>query len=331
MERSVEQVLLTRIRNYYESLSRPTARENDAIQEQLFRTLVGRTEMIVLGGVSVVSLDLTYAFSDFLTGIILFAIAVCGVVNRIVVTRWIHQNFSEGVYTRHRIISSGLIWSVIIGSTGCVTAMSGDMLLTVMSACVMTGLAFGATFTNAGAPKFAKLQVVLIVVPFLAACAISPALHMKWIAIQGPVWIVGMFITVDKAYRAAAPLIHAQLRIVFLATKDSLTGLNNRAKIMEIIDTLSKRRVDDSGISEEVFVLFLELDGFKAVNDTFGHGAGDELLQAVANRLNALAGIDDHIGRLGGDEFAFVLDNKTCSQTYQLANLIVEAISTPFT
>jgi diguanylate cyclase (GGDEF)-like protein len=330
MEHSVQQGQFHRIQEFFDSISRPTVPEDTPIQEDLFRTLVGRTEMVIFGGVSVVSLDLTYAFTDFLTGIILCAIAVSGVVNRVMVTRWVHQHASERVNARHRIISSGLIWSVIIGSTGCITALSGDVLLVVMTACVMTGLAFGATFTNAGAPRFAKLQVVLIVVPFLTACAISRAPHMKWIAIQAPLWIFGMFVTVDKAYQSAAKLIHAQLRIVFLATKDSLTGLNNRAKIMEILDALSKRRVDNNRVSAETFLLFLDLDGFKAVNDTLGHGAGDELLRAVAHRLNAFSGENDYLGRLGGDEFVLILDQKSCKQTHQLANRISEAISAPF-
>jgi diguanylate cyclase (GGDEF)-like protein/PAS domain S-box-containing protein len=87
------------------------------------------------------------------------------------------------------------------------------------------------------------------------------------------------------------------------ATFDSLTGCYNRAAILELLERELAREDDDAGTG----VVYVDLDGFKSVNDSLGHAAGDELLAAVAERLRAFTRRDDTVGRLGGDEFLIVL------------------------
>jgi diguanylate cyclase (GGDEF)-like protein len=85
------------------------------------------------------------------------------------------------------------------------------------------------------------------------------------------------------------------------ASKDPLTGLANRAEVLRLIsDGLEDR-------PEEVVVAYCDLDGFKVVNDTYGHAVGDGLLVTMANCLAGLSRRGDAIGRIGGDEFVFVL------------------------
>jgi len=76
-------------------------------------------------------------------------------------------------------------------------------------------------------------------------------------------------------------------------------------------------------------VLFVDLDGFKVINDTFGHAAGDEVLQTVAHRLRELTRPSDTIGRLGGDEFAVVIPGTGQPRLTQLAAAIDGALSEP--
>ena len=85
---------------------------------------------------------------------------------------------------------------------------------------------------------------------------------------------------------------------------DALTGLPNRTMIRE---TLTKMLVHTASIGRAVAVLFLDLDHFKNVNDTYGHALGDELLIQVSNRLIRCVRVRDAVGRLGGDEFAVIL------------------------
>lgn len=89
-----------------------------------------------------------------------------------------------------------------------------------------------------------------------------------------------------------------------LATRDSLTGLPNRTTL---VDRLHQAGLMANREGHQVAFIFLDLDNFKWVNDTFGHGVGDRLLQIVAERLTAQLRESDTIARLGGDEFAVVL------------------------
>jgi len=90
----------------------------------------------------------------------------------------------------------------------------------------------------------------------------------------------------------------------YQALHDSLTGLPNRSLFNDRVDTLlqlAKRN------EEQFAVMFLDLDGFKEINDRFGHGAGDLLLQTVAKRLKLLLRDSDTLARLGGDEFLLLV------------------------
>jgi diguanylate cyclase (GGDEF)-like protein/PAS domain S-box-containing protein len=86
------------------------------------------------------------------------------------------------------------------------------------------------------------------------------------------------------------------------ATLDALTGCHNRASIMALLEATLARRRPGTGMA----VIFIDLDHFKPVNDRFGHAVGDQLLSAVAARLQATTRTDDTVGRLGGDEFLVV-------------------------
>jgi diguanylate cyclase (GGDEF)-like protein len=112
------------------------------------------------------------------------------------------------------------------------------------------------------------------------------------------------------------------------ALHDPLTGLPNRALVVDRIDQLlaRNRRNDTFGA-----VLYIDLDGFKGVNDSLGHGIGDQLLQAVAARLTATLRGADTIGRMGGDEFVVLIDGATVHSAPELvAERLVEVMRHPF-
>ena len=89
------------------------------------------------------------------------------------------------------------------------------------------------------------------------------------------------------------------------ALRDPLTGLNNRGGLMQsMLRSTARARRQGGGFA----VAFLDLDGFKAVNDRYGHAAGDEVLVTIARRAESIARANDTLCRLGGDEFVFLLD-----------------------
>lgn len=121
---------------------------------------------------------------------------------------------------------------------------------------------------------------------------------------------------------------NADQRLTYLAQFDTLTGLANRSLFLDrFTQTLKQAKRND----ELVGVLFVDLDRFKLVNDTLGHGVGDQLLVQVAHRLQECVRAGDTVGRLGGDEFAFVLSNLTRSDDAALvAQKVVDAMVLPF-
>jgi diguanylate cyclase (GGDEF)-like protein/PAS domain S-box-containing protein len=109
-----------------------------------------------------------------------------------------------------------------------------------------------------------------------------------------------------------------QERLRHEAYHDALTGLDNRALFRERL----------AAATGEPAILFLDLDGFKEVNDSLGHAAGDQLLVQLARRLRTLVPSADTVARLGGDEFAIIADSRPAAE--QLAASILDALEEPF-
>jgi diguanylate cyclase (GGDEF)-like protein/PAS domain S-box-containing protein len=119
----------------------------------------------------------------------------------------------------------------------------------------------------------------------------------------------------------------AELGMRRLAHSDSLTGLANRLQLAERIDAaVADLRSDKTGIA----LLLLDLDGFKAVNDSFGHAIGDELLTMVACRLRASVRPTDVPARLGGDEFAVLIERVDYEQAELAAQRVLAGLTDPF-
>ncbi len=137
-----------------------------------------------------------------------------------------------------------------------------------------------------------------------------------------------MFILGTGRERARRQLEQRTGELHHQALHDALTGLPNRALVMDRIEQLlvRDRRNQTTGA-----VLFLDLDDFKNVNDTLGHGAGDRLLIAVANRLSGtLRGVDT-IGRMGGDEFVVLIDGSSVDVAPELvAERLLDVMRQPF-
>jgi diguanylate cyclase (GGDEF)-like protein len=113
-----------------------------------------------------------------------------------------------------------------------------------------------------------------------------------------------------------------------MARFDVLTGLANRAVFVEALQqSIASAERGETGFA----VLYLDLDRFKDVNDTLGHPAGDELLQAVADRLRARTRIADTVARFGGDEFAMIVSGiRDPTDAAILADKLIEALAVPF-
>jgi diguanylate cyclase (GGDEF)-like protein len=122
-------------------------------------------------------------------------------------------------------------------------------------------------------------------------------------------------------------LLDAKKQLHHQAFHDALTGLPNRQLVLDRAGQLLARGHRDA---LPVPALFLDLDGFKHINDSFGHAAGDKLLQTVAERLTRVIRASDTVGRLGGDEFVILLDPSALSDAPELvAERVLAVLSEP--
>jgi diguanylate cyclase (GGDEF)-like protein len=128
--------------------------------------------------------------------------------------------------------------------------------------------------------------------------------------------------------RSHEELTRRQEELAFMATHDALTGLPNRTLILDRVEQMLVRARRNQ---TPVAALFIDLDNFKGINDTLGHGVGDRLLCAVAARLEGVVRDIDALGRLGGDEFVVVAEGMSLAAGPELiAERLLSALAQPF-
>jgi diguanylate cyclase (GGDEF)-like protein len=128
--------------------------------------------------------------------------------------------------------------------------------------------------------------------------------------------------------RTDEELARREEELSFLATHDALTGLPNRTLILDRVEQMLARSTRSQ---TPVAALFVDLDNFKSINDTLGHGVGDELLRAVAARLDGVIRGADALGRLGGDEFVVISEELSLAVGPELiAERLLDALKQPF-
>lgn len=156
-----------------------------------------------------------------------------------------------------------------------------------------------------------KWLVVLVIVVTLAVCAIALIVSMLDV----------------RTSLLATSLDRANSELMQLALHDNLTRLPNRLLLNDRLDQAIHKAVRQEG---HFAVLFMDLDGFKAVNDVYGHHTGDMLLTEVARRIEAAKRGEDTSARLGGDEFVLLIDPGDPEDAALLAQRLVESIRAPY-
>lgn len=140
--------------------------------------------------------------------------------------------------------------------------------------------------------------------------------------------LAGTAMLLRKLLSSMMALHSSEIQAQHLAFHDTLTGLANRALFESRLDTMLN---DLDGGGPSIALLYLDLDRFKAVNDTQGHAAGDQLIRMVGERLLESTRTSDVVARLGGDEFAVILHGiRSDADIEQSCQRIAEAINEPF-
>jgi diguanylate cyclase (GGDEF)-like protein len=157
--------------------------------------------------------------------------------------------------------------------------------------------------------------------------ALSQALNVLQLSLEFSLVKISKCFDTERQ-RTDSELKQREEELSFLATHDPLTGLPNRTLILDRIEQMLAR---SRRSKTPVAALFVDLDNFKSINDTLGHGVGDELLRAVAARLEGVVRDIDALGRLGGDEFVVIAEDLSVAAGPELiAERLLNALGQPF-
>lgn len=216
------------------------------------------------------------------------------------------------------------------GSYLCVA--SGEWPLIVMAGIGIASLVGAVSSRNAGTPRYGFLLICILTLPFAVAALRSPLPFLFVVGIQLPLYASGVIFVMLENYKVLLHLHHSERENRRLAQHDLLTGLPNRALNLQRFDELlaSLRGARGNRMRRPFTVFCLDLDGFKDVNDRFGHAAGDAVLVAVATRLRESVRELDLVSRIGGDEFVILLPGISPEEASAIAERIIATVAAPF-
>ena len=228
-------------------------------------------------------------------------------------------------------IWAGLV-SMILISAGCYECVRSDHLpLTLMAGIGLANLIGGISSRNAGTPRYGILLICILTVPFSIATILSPTPFLFLVGLQTPIYTAGMIFLLLENHKVLLDLHHSERNNRLMAHHDLLTGLPNRALNLKLFsELLAGPYPEANSATAKLMVFCLDLDGFKGVNDRFGHATGDAVLVATANRLRASVRDVDVVCRLGGDEFVILLPNIASEDASAIARRIIARVSEPF-
>lgn len=224
---------------------------------------------------------------------------------------------------------ASLLWSALFGFGTLLCNISGDQTLFLLGNVCAVGVIGGLAGRNAGTPRLVMLQICFILGLLGFGAALSPGSGKFVLLFQAPFCAAGFFTVALRSNRDTVALLLARENSHRLAHHDSLTGLPNRARISELL--LERTEMGAQGQDQWFAVLLIDLDGFKAINDSLGHAAGDQILQEAAIRLREVLRSGDLVGRLAGDEFVAISDGTGQPRDVRiLADRIVKTLARPF-
>ena len=320
----------------------------DDLHGRLIDSLLRQPPSIVLlGGViaAVVEAAVYARSGDPLYGAVALAMLLVATARAVLGARYVglHGEDSrpaDGSAWGHMYVLSALAQTAPIGASSLYAFVTAD----AGTAFLLSGITIGAAASalrNFVLPGLVRWQIANLMVPLAIGCALSPHPH-SWALMLSAVCfafvtdgIVGTMhrVTVgsmrlsDERGRLCARLAEANARVTYLAFSDSLTGLPNRRAFVGEMEERLACLTGAGGLA----VLTVDLDGFKRVNDRFGHESGDALLREVAKRLLLVLEPEDFIARIGGDEFVLLVGGLDArGRALALADELCRLVQAPY-
>jgi diguanylate cyclase len=220
-------------------------------------------------------------------------------------------------------VSSLLFVAFGLGSAACIS--HGDFALSMMSLTGVLGIVAGLSSRWASVPRAAIGTMTMTSIPPVAVLAShgGPEMGAAIVMVLLVLSIVA-FTMQNHDYLLSAA--HAEEDLRMLAQTDPLTGLVNRIELERLLVEACSG-LQEGGANPRLAVLYMDLDGFKAVNDEHGHAAGDALLKHVAQVLQANLAPASTIARMGGDEFIVLLPGADEISARRAADLLISRLA----
>jgi diguanylate cyclase (GGDEF)-like protein len=231
---------------------------------------------------------------------------------------------SQPVSDNHVALSMmlGYIWMAWMGLGIVLSLASGHPGLSVVAAVIGAGIACGTTARNAATPVYACAVSTIMCLSIVLGAMRSPLQGLTVVAVFLVPWMISLWVLVYDNHAILKRLVQAEMVSDRIARIDPLTGLHNRTHLVELSSKVVDRR--------RFGLLCIDLDGFKIVNDSFGHFVGDQALREVAQRAKAALRDKDTIVRVGGDEFVVFLAEANAEECNAVSARLLAAINRPF-
>jgi diguanylate cyclase len=309
--------------------------QQDALEIELIRSLFETTGPSVIMSAGFIGAGglIVWETRDWLLGMLVVAGALASILRLAILrksgreasvadltidrARWLQRRFSRAYFG----------FAMILGMFGFRALELPLPKIHVLTICMLVGYAAGVAANTGLRPRLAIPSMLAAVVPGLTA-ALSQADALYWATcLLASGFLVGGVDSIRSRHARAVRNISRRLAFSTLARQDGLTALPNRLALREWFD-LRVTASDHPGIAA---VHYLDLDGFKPVNDRYGHAVGDALLIAVSKRIARAIRATDTAARLGGDEFAILqCDIADAGEAEQMARRLAEAIAVPY-
>ncbi|MFH6783807.1 MULTISPECIES: GGDEF domain-containing protein [Methylobacterium] len=292
----------------------------------LLATLLSSAPTLVMGAMGMLTIEVMAAIrhpGPVFLGLLAADLALLG--GRLVLIRRLHRAAAAGrPAPTDLMLATSLAWAGMVGLATVLCVTSGDTVLQVLGPLTMMGILSGIVTRNYAAPRLAVAMIFLCDVPMKAA--LLAYYRDTWFLIGvalGLLFVAAMSATTAQLNRTYVEVLLAKRESQRRATRDPLTDLCNRTGLMETLAARLRRGTDDLAL------LYLDLDGFKAVNDCLGHAAGDALLVEVARRIGATIPEGWQAARLGGDEFVILASGERAREAAIVAARLIEAVKAP--
>lgn len=214
-----------------------------------------------------------------------------------------------------------MAWCMMQGLLAFVAMQTSNLPLMVLAATLIMGILGPICARNFSAPRLALLLVCLCDLPFKAGAALSGNSWLWLLLPMTPPFMMGAMQVVRTFQHLLTTSLRAEAQQRYLADHDALTGLLNRTGLDTALVGLPA--ANDGSLA----VLGIDLDGFKAVNDVYGHAMGDLLLRSVGQRLGRAVRLGGLIARVGGDEFMVVIRNMSPDAVGHVGDTLIASIA----